>query len=71
MKCDYLIRVAEDAFLFYGGDTNWLINGLDSVPEKLKRLGKINNILAHQPWKIKHNDLEVYIKKCNICIYRK
>jgi len=59
MRCDYLIRVCEDAFLFYGGEEKWLMYGLDTVPEKLKRLGKINNILAHQPWKIRNNDLEV------------
>jgi len=65
MRCDYLIRVCEDAFLFYGGNVDWLIYGLSSIPEKLKRLGRINNILAHQPWKIKDNDLEVKYNKLN------
>ncbi len=61
MKSDYLIRVSEDAFLFFGGDESWLMYGLSRVPEKLRRLGKINNILAHQPWKIRENDLEVLV----------
>ena len=59
MRSDYLIRVTEDAFLFYGGDEDWLMHGLTYVPDKIKRLSKINNILAHQPWKIHGNDLNV------------
>jgi len=59
MRCEYLTRVCEDCFLFYGGDEKWLMHGLSNIPKKLKRLGRINNILAHQPWKIKDNDLEV------------
>jgi hypothetical protein len=61
MKCDYLIRVTEDAFLFHDGDENWLMHGLTFVPNKIKKLAKINNILAHQPWKIQGSDLDVLI----------
>ena len=59
MRSDYLIRVTEDAFLFYGGDENWLLHGLNYVPKKIQKLAKINNIMAHQPWKIHGNDLNV------------
>jgi hypothetical protein len=61
MKCDYLIRVTEDAFIFNGGDETWLMYGLDFVPTKLQKLGRLNNILAHQPWKIHDNDINVLI----------
>lgn len=30
-----------------------------NVPEKIKKIGKINNILAHQPWKLLANDILV------------
>lgn len=43
-----------------GGDERWLIEGLNGVPEKIKKLGKINNILAHQPWKLLINDIIVF-----------
>lgn len=59
MRCDYLIRVTEDAYLFYGGDETWLMHGINYVDDKIKKLGKINNILAHQPWKIHGKDLNV------------
>jgi len=69
MRCDYLIRSTEDAFLFYGGDESWLIHGLSIVPNKIKKLAKINNILAYQPWKIQGNDLSVnYYNKLEIHI---
>jgi len=61
MRSDYLIRTIEDAFLFHGGDENWLLHGLSYVPNKIKKLARINNILAHQPWKIQGNDLNVNI----------
>jgi len=57
IRCEYLLRDLEIQFLLKGGDERWLINGLIEVPEKLKRLEKINNILAHQPWKLKIQDI--------------
>ena len=61
MKCEYLYRMLEDRFLEYGGDESWLIYGLDVVPEKIVHLAKLNNILAHQPWKILTEDIKVFI----------
>jgi hypothetical protein len=58
MKCDYLYRVLEELFLETGGDEAWLIYGLDVVPEKIKKLAKFNNMLAHQPWKIIPDDIK-------------
>ncbi len=62
-KCEFLFRHLEAEFLLNGGDENWLIYGLEIVPEKLRKLEKINNILAHQPWKLEEIDiLEIYVK---------
>ena len=59
MKTEYLFKTIEDAFLGAGGDEAWLIYGLDVIPEKLSKLSKINNLLAHQPWKIITEDIKV------------
>jgi len=56
-KSEFLFRHLESEFLLNGGDETWLILGLEVVPEKLRKLEKINNILAHQPWKLKEIDL--------------
>jgi hypothetical protein len=59
IKSDYLLRTLEEVFLSVGGDEKWLVQGLDAVPEKIKKIGKINNILAHQPWKLLDCDIVV------------
>lgn len=62
MKCDYLFHTLEELFISIGGDITWLLKGLDHVPQKLQALGKINNILAYQPWKFKLNYIEEIMK---------
>lgn len=57
IRSQFLLRHLESEFLLSGGEEDWLIYGLDSIPEKLKKLQIINNILAHQPWKLKVQDL--------------
>jgi hypothetical protein len=57
MRSSYLLKSLEEYFIQAGGDESWLINGLNVVPEKIVRLGRINNILAHQPWIIKPDDI--------------
>jgi hypothetical protein len=52
-------------FLIKGGEESWLIDGVEGVDEKLGKLSKINNILAHQPWKLNRMDIEV---KCNLIL---
>lgn len=59
IRSEYLVRTLEELFLSVGGDEKWLIYGLEVVPEKLKRVGRINNILAHQPWKLSTSDIVV------------
>jgi|LauGreDrversion4_2_1035121.scaffolds.fasta_scaffold910816_2 hypothetical protein len=66
MKCDYLLQTLEELFISIGGDVSWLIKGLDHVPQKLQALGKINNILAYQPWKFKLNYIEEIMKNDNV-----
>jgi hypothetical protein len=58
MRCEYLLKSLEENFLDVGGDESWLIHGLDVVPEKLARLGRINNMIAHQPWIILPDDIK-------------
>ena len=65
MKSVFLFRHLEAEFLANGGDENWLISGLEVIPEKLRKLEKINNILAHQPWKLKEQDLIEISTKTN------
>lgn len=66
MKCEYLFKNLEEEFLLNGGDENWLIKGMEILPEKLQKIGKVNNILAHQPWKLNENDIEVFVKNSTI-----
>jgi sestrin len=62
MRSEYLLIHLQQTFLLKGGDENWLIYGLEIVPEKLKRLGKVNNYLAHQPWKLSNKDINEIIQ---------
>jgi hypothetical protein len=60
MKCEYLLKLLEEDFLESGGEHSWLIFGLDIVPEKLTKIAKLNKLLAHQPWRVKKNDINVF-----------
>jgi hypothetical protein len=57
MRSSYVLKIMEENFIEVGGDESWLIHGLDVVPEKIVRLGRINNILAHQPWILNADDI--------------
>lgn len=46
-----MLKILEELFISFGGDISWLTMGLQSVPEKIQSLAKINNIIAYQPWK--------------------
>ncbi|XP_065650083.1 sestrin-1 isoform X2 [Hydra vulgaris] len=59
-QCSLLIEGCEQMFLINHGDPNWL-NGLSNVPQKLKNLNKLNVILAHQPWLINENVMEILL----------
>jgi hypothetical protein len=61
INCYYLFKHLQDMFLFKGGDEDWIILGLQAVPKKLRILSKVNNILAHQPWKLTVRDINELI----------
>jgi hypothetical protein len=65
MKCEFLFRYLEEEFLLNGGNEDWLVRGLEIVPEKLRKIDKINNIIAHQPWKLNEKDLLEIFSKTN------
>ncbi|KAI9781291.1 MAG: Sestrin-1 [Geoglossum umbratile] len=61
MKCQYFMTLMLEQFIQTParGQRAWL-QGLDSVPPKLRGLAKYNALLAHEPWKItKHHIQEL------------
>lgn len=58
-QCRYLVNLHVLQFLRAGGDPQWL-RGLDFIPPKLRNLNEINKILAHRPWLITKEHIEVY-----------
>lgn len=59
-KCSYLISLHEKEFLRVRGDPKWL-HGLDHIPPKLRAIYDINKILAHRPWLLNKEHIEVSI----------
>lgn len=57
-QCSYLVNLHVNDFLQVGGDPKWL-NGLDEAPRKLQQLGELNKILAHRPWLLTKEHMEV------------
>lgn len=57
-QCSYLINMHVDEFLKTGGIAEWL-NGLEYVPQRLKNLNEINKLLAHRPWLITKEHIQV------------
>ena len=67
MKNDFLLRILEEEFLENGGDINWLIIGIDVIPNKLKKLANFNEILCHQPWNLNEEIIKSLKHNMNIC----
>ncbi|KAK6338779.1 Sestrin-1 [Orbilia brochopaga] len=63
-KCQYFVSLLSRYFLDYGGNKTWL-RGLEYAPRKLQRLAKLNTLLAHQPWRLVHEDVQELIKGSN------
>lgn len=57
-QCSYLVNLHVNDFLQVGGDPKWL-NGLNEAPRKLQPLGELNKILAHRPWLLTKEHIEV------------
>ncbi|KAF3928472.1 hypothetical protein ABW20_dc0106336 [Dactylellina cionopaga] len=63
-KCQYYVSLLSRYFIDYGGNQTWL-RGLEYAPKKLQRLAKLNTLLAHQPWRLVHEDVQELIKGSN------
>ena len=50
--CEYLLLDFEKLFINIGGDKSWIEEGLQckNIPEQIRGMAIINNILAHKPW---------------------
>ena len=57
-QCSYLVGSHMAEFLQTGGDPEWLL-GLHRAPEKLRKLSEINKLLAHRPWLITKEHIQV------------
>lgn len=58
-KNEYLLKVQEEQFLLNGGSAEWIRNGMEKIPEKLKKIAQINEILAHKPWTLNYQHIQV------------
>ena len=61
IKSEYMLSFLENEFLLSGGELSWIIEGIkgnEGVHKKLKQLANINNIIAHQPWKLQVKDIK-------------
>jgi len=52
------VKRYEKEFINQGGDSAWL-GGLDFIPPKLRAIYDINKILAHRPWLLRKEHIEV------------
>lgn len=57
-RCSYLVGLHMGEFLQVGGNPAWL-RGLHCAPQKLRNLNEINKLLAHRPWLITKEHIEV------------
>ena len=54
------VHLYEREFLMHHGDPEWL-KGVDHIPRKLHAIMEINKLLAHQPWLVTKDHIEVSI----------
>lgn len=59
-KCEWLVNWQEREFVMNGGNVRWL-DGLDYIPQKLRSLLEVNQILSHQPWLLTKDHIAVSI----------
>jgi len=58
--CSYLVNIHSTEFLLQQGDEQWL-KGVQYAPAKLQRLNEVNRILAHRPWLITTDHIQVTV----------
>lgn len=59
-RCSYLVGLHREEFLQVGGNPAWL-QGLHCAPQKLRNLSEINKLLAHRPWLVTKEHIEVRV----------
>lgn len=57
-QCSYLVQQHSAGFLEAGGEESWL-GGKEHVPAKLNSLHTLNKLLAHRPWLITQQHIQV------------
>lgn len=57
-QCLYLVQQHSAGFLEAGGEESWL-SGLEQAPGKLRSLQTLNKLLAHRPWLITQQHIQV------------
>jgi len=65
-QCSYLVNIHSTEFLLQHGDEQWL-KGVQHAPAKLQRLNEVNRILAHRPWLITTDHIQVNSFVFNLC----
>ncbi|SPP72970.1 sestrin homolog isoform X1 [Drosophila guanche] len=63
-QCPYLVKRYEKEFINQGGSSDWL-RGLNHIPAKLRAIYDINKILAHRPWLLRKEHIELLTKGKN------
>lgn len=61
-NCQYLVSYFSKKYVQLGQHTEWL-NGLSDSSRKIQRLGRINSLLAHQPWRIQKSHIEELLSR--------
>eukprot|EP01132_Coremiostelium_polycephalum_P005596 gene5596-6964_t len=60
-NCSYMVSLQEHEFLLNNGDPKWL-QGVEYIPQKLKNLLNVIQLMAHQPWLLPKLDIEYLLK---------
>ena len=59
------MNILEEQYLLSGGDPSWLVKGLvgaESMPDKLKMLGELNEFMAFKPWMMTSDIIDTLVK---------
>lgn len=67
-QCLYLVQQHSASFLEAGGEESWL-NGLEHAPTKLRSLQTLNKLLAHRPWLITQQHIQVGHETLLLMVY--
>ena len=70
--CENLLDDFIRIFLNLGGDKSWIEKGLkcENIPEHIREIAKINNILAHKPWIMERIHFEEFKKGLSVFLFQ-